>query len=319
MTMKNNHILITGANGFVGRHLLDSLHQKGASVRGAVRHNPSLSEVAIGNMSDDTDWTHALQNINTVIHLAARAHVLNDTSADPLKEFRAVNVYATQKLIQDAHLYGVKRFVFLSSIGVLGNQTHGAALDENSKTAPVDKYAVSKQEAEQIVVEHCTRFGMEYVIVRPVLIYGADAPGNFGLLLKLAASGLPLPFDLLKQKRNLLALDNLVDMLALCVNSPHAANQTFVVADDEAVNLSDIISNLRLGMSRPKRLFALPEVLLRSFCSLLRRSAMFDKLNAELLVNNAKAKQVLNWQPPLSTPAALQRVGARYTELRVLK
>ena len=309
--MSKERILITGANGFIGQSLVKLLRKKNIEVCSVVRSNPTPSDIAVGNISSATDWAEVLKHVDVVIHTAARAHVFNDSAADPLSEFRAVNVAATQKLIQDAHEAGVKRFVFLSSIGVLGNKTHGTAFNEASEVTPVDMYAISKKEAEQVVVELCTRLNMEYVIVRPVLVYGAAAPGNFGLLLKLAASGLPLPFNLLKQKRNLLALDSLVDLLVLCAQAPNAANQVFVVADDEQLSLSDIIANLRFGMSRTKRLFAFPGSLLRLGCALIGRGATFDKLNCELLVDNAKAKRTLNWQPR-SAQEELRKAGADY-------
>lgn len=223
-------VLVTGATGFVGRGLIRACADSdGIDIVAALRNSQSYSEphvdvVVMGDISEGVDWTRALEGVDVVVHLAGRAHVIGEAAADALAKFRAVNLEGTTALARQARDAGVKRFILISSIGVNGARTIDKPFEEESIPTPHADYAVSKLEAEQALRQTAQGSTMEWVIVRPPLVYGAQAPGNFGRLLKLVSYGLPLPFASVKNSRSMISLENLAHFLRQCITHPGAAN-----------------------------------------------------------------------------------------------
>ena len=311
-------ILLTGSTGFIGCALHSRLSaQPELSVFGAGKQAPAHERYnCVGEINGNTDWVSALQDIQVVVHLAARAHVLTAEARDKTALFRETNVDGTLNLARQAAAAGVKRFIFISSIGVNGAQTHGEAFDESASPAPQAAYAISKYQAEQGLLELCKGAAMELVIIRPPLVYGGAAPGNFQRLLKLVASGLPLPFASVNNQRSLLALENLLDFIACCITHPAAANQLFLPSDGEAPSTAQMMRYLAQGMGRKPRLFAFPVGLLRWCGGLLGRRVQFDQLCGSLLVDSSKSRDLLGWQPVVSTQQALLKAGREYQASR---
>lgn len=313
-------IAVSGANGFIGKHLCRHLLSHGHEVIAIARqHNipdgDGRTNVAL-DLLDPHGPCRALDGCDAVIHLAGRAHILDDTADDPLNEFRKANVEATLNLLRLAAKSRVRRFVFVSSIGVNGNRTQGQAFTEADKEAPQDLYAISKFEAEQEVRRYAEQAGLEFVIVRPTLVFGPDAPGNFALLLKLASMSLPLPFGMFSARRNLISVWNLVDLLHRCAMHPAATGQVFLAADKETLTLKDIFIHLRIGMNRHPCIFDLPPGWMSKIASITGKMPMFKKLTAELRVDPAKAATLLEWQAPHSAHEALERTGREYLKNR---
>ncbi|NBV16354.1 MAG: NAD-dependent epimerase/dehydratase family protein [Janthinobacterium sp.] len=306
-------ILVTGASGFVGRHLCRHLAEHGhrviALVRTAGSAPPGVAqEVCIPDFGDLRALEAVLPQCGAVIHLAGRAHVMHDTVNDPLTEFRRVNVGLTEELLNKTIAAGAPRFVFVSSIGVNGN-SNSRPFSADDAPAPHDLYAISKLEAEQLVQKHARQAGIDYAIVRPVLVFGPDAPGNFATLLKLAAKNWPLPFGSLLGKRSLISVWNLADLLRTCATTPASLHDVFLAADAEAVTLADIFRHLATGMQQRPTLMAVPKSLLSLLCSLVGKRHMLNKLDAELTVDITKTRQILAWTPPYTTKDGLIRTG----------
>ncbi|QID17003.1 SDR family oxidoreductase [Nitrogeniibacter mangrovi] len=304
--------LVTGASGFVGSALCRKLRAEGVSVRGAVRQSATLlglDTVDVGNMSGETDWAEALENVSQVVHLAARVHVMNDDSADPLAEFRRVNVEGTRRLAEQAVALGVRRFVYVSSIKVNGEATEpGCPFTAADTPAPTDPYGISKLEAEQTLREICARSGMEWVIIRPPLVYGPGVRANFGSLIRWVRRGVPLPLGAMTaNRRSLVALDNLVDLIATCLCNPHAANQTFLVSDGEDLSVADLLERIGKAMNRPARLIRVPRVLLKWGASWLGRREVYQRLAGSLQVDIESTRQQLGWAPVVSVDQALRK------------
>ena len=241
-------LLVTGATGFVGRFLSAKLLAEGCSVRGTLLafENPAslvkgVEPVVIEPLGPDTPWSQALCGIDTIIHLAARVHIMDDPSADPLTEFLKVNTEGTKHLALKAAKAGVKRLVFISSIKVNGEETE-AAYSEDSPAQPSDPYGISKWEAEQGLRQIEAETGLEVVIVRPTLVYGPGVKANFLNMMKVVHRSIPLPLASIKNKRSLVYIGNLVDALATCAMHPAAAGQTFLVSDGEDVSTPELIS-----------------------------------------------------------------------------
>ena len=309
-------VLITGASGFVGTALVDELlarghHEVVGSVRNALKAKP-CELVETGDLSDSTDWSKALAGVDTVVHLAGRAHVLGDTSANRLNEFRRVNVDATVNLAKTAARMGVRRFVFVSSIGVNGGKTDANPFTEANKPNPTADYAVSKREAEQKLQALLSGTELELVIVRPPLVYAGHAPGNFRRLLAVIAAGLPLPFGRVRNLRTMIALENLVDLLIRCIDHPRAANEVFLCADDESLSLPEIVRLIASGIGRRVWLVPVPVFLLVLASSLFKRRSVIDQLCGSLVVDNQKVKHSLNWKPVVDARSALIAAGRNY-------
>ena len=298
-------ILITGASGFVGSALFNTLEAAKYNVR---RSNLRLSEV---------NWGHILAGVETVVHLAARVHIMQDKSSDPLTEFRVVNVQGTLNLARQAAAAGVKRFIFLSSIGVNGAVTElGKPFTTDDKPAPHSHYAVSKQEAEIGLRKIVAETGMQVVIIRPPLIYGANAPGNFGSLLSIIKRGVPLPLGLATHnRRSFVALNNLVNFIITCVHHPNAANQTFLVSDNEDVSTADLLRRMAVALGVPSRLIPVPLCVLNVSAKLLGKADVVQRLLDSLQVDITKSKVLLGWDPPFSMEEGLRATALGMAEL----
>lgn len=299
------HILITGANGFIGRNLCTSLKEKGYFVRGAVRNNVyDVSRVdeyiQVVDINGSTDWQQVLIGVDIVIHLAARVHVMKDPVTDPLEVFREVNVFGTERLVRMAAKAGVKRFIFISSIGVNGDFTKKEPFTEDNVPNPVGAYAVSKWEAEQSLRKVVENTGMGVVILRPPLVYGPDAPGNFSRLMRLIKKGIPLPLGSIKSLRSFLYLGNLMDAIITCITHPLAAGETFLVSDGQDVSTPDLIRMIACEMKKKAVLFYLHPGILKALCKIVGKTEELEKLTGTLLVDSSKIRNLLGWKPPFT-------------------
>lgn len=307
--------LVTGANGFVGSALCARLTRDGVSVRGAVRYLGSqldgMESVGIGSLSSETDWTAALRNVEQVIHLAARVHIMNDKSSVPLTEFRRVNVEGTENLARQAAATGVRRFVFLSSIKVNGESTGVAEpFTADDVPAPEDPYGVSKYEAEQSLQQIASETGMEVVIIRPPLVYGPGVKANFESMMRWLHRGLPLPLAAVTEnRRSLVALDNLVDLIVTCLNHPAAANQTFLVSDGEDLSTAQLLQRMGTAMGHPAHLFFMTPALLKLGAAILNKPGIYQRLCGSLQLDIAKTRLLLGWAPRVSVDEGLRRAA----------
>jgi UDP-glucose 4-epimerase len=308
--MNPTRILVTGANGFVGSRLVTELLQRGCVVVAAVRQCAKDSQIAVGNIDSNTDWRVALQGVSTVIHTAARVHVMNEVAADPMAEFREVNVGATLNLARQAVSSGVRRFVFISSIKVNGESTTDVPFSAFDAPAPQDFYGQSKLEAETALRALAMETGLEVVIVRPPLVYGENVRANFLRLMKLSTLGLPLPLGGIKNRRSMIALDNLVDVLIACVEHPDAANQVFLVSDDHDVGLSELMKLMAAAGGENLWLIPAPIKLMSLCAKILGKSSVAERLFGSLQVDIEHTKNTLNWRPVVSIEGALSKTVA---------
>ncbi len=309
-------LLVTGASGFVGKALCAELLRRGQTVRAAVRHVVAPIEnaevVAVGSIDGRTDWSAALAGVEVVVHLAARVHVMRDEAFDPLEEFRKVNLHGTENLARQAAQAGVQRMVYVSSIKVNGEATHaGKKFTENDLPDPQDRYGVSKWEAEQALHRVAKETGLDVVIVRPPLVYGAFVKGNFAQMLKVLARGIPLPLASVRNQRSLIHVGNLVDALILCATHPAAAGQTYLVSDGEDISTPDLLRQLSAAMAHPARLFHCPPILLKLAGRLSGRSDQVERLSSSLQVDSSKVRRELDWQPPYSLQQGLCKAAHR--------
>lgn len=315
-----NSVLVTGATGFVGRALCAQLLASGDEVIGvgrSVAKPSSLSGVAWHCLDLEAgDFKQAISgNVDCIVHLAGQAHGKGGSESQTLDGFRRINVDASLRLAREAIEAGVRRFVFVSSIGVHGTGTNGAAISERTPFNPCSPYALSKLEAEQELTRLFeAAHSSELTIVRPPLVYGADAPGNFGSLLKLANSPVPLPFGMCSNRRNMVSLTGLVDFLVACTHHPGAGGQSFVVADTSAVSTKDIVASLRTGMGRAKRLVPLPPPVMAGALGVLGKRDMYNQLFCDLEVDNQKARKLVGWVPCENTVGELERIGKHYVD-----
>lgn len=307
-----NRVLVTGANGFVGRAACRRLRADGLAVVAAMRQpDGSAGAVPVGDIDGDTDWTSALAGVDAVLHLAARVHVMNERSADPLAEFRRVNVQGTLRLAQQAVQAGVKRLVYVSSVKVNGEQTEpGRPFAATDAPAPVDPYGMSKFEAEQGLRALAQATGLELVIVRPPLVYGPGVGGNFARMVRWLRRGVPLPLgQATANRRSLVALDNLVDLLATCLAHPAAAGETFLVSDGEDLSTTELLRRLAKALDLKARLLPVPPVMLQVAASALRRGELAQRLLGSLQVDTAATQRVLQWQPVVTVDEALRQLS----------
>ena len=305
-------VLLTGATGFVGKDLARQLELKdGVSLACAVRRSGKSQfgeEFVIGELRANTDWSAALVGRHVVVHAAARAHVMQDETENPLAEYRRVNVDGTLQLARQAAQAGVSRFVFVSSIKVNGEQTgEGVPFTADQPPAPEDAYGISKLEAEQVLQALSLETGMEVGIIRPPLVYGPGVKGNFATMIKLVDQGLPLPFGAVHNKRSLVALDNLVDLIITCIDHPAAANQVFLAGDGADLSTTELLRGIGQAMGKPARLIPVPPGLLMFGAGLLGKKAVAQRVLGSLQVDISKARSLLGWEPPLSVDEGLRR------------
>lgn len=315
-------VAVTGANGFVGAALVRRLagdgHDVSACVRalssvGAERWPGETRVVSVGEIHGDTDWSHALEGVSVVVHTAARVHVMRETAVDALSAFREVNVAGTVNLARQAAAAGVRRMVLISSVKVLGESTvPGQPFTEYDQPAPQDAYAQSKLEAEGGLQQVADDAGMEWVVVRPPLVYGPGVRANFGALIRWLQRGLPLPFSLVTaNRRSLVGLDNLVDFLALCVQHPHAPGHRFLISDGEDLSTAELFKRLASAMQRPARLLPVPPVCLAWGGALTGRRTHAQRLLGSLQVDLTATQQLTGWRPLVSVDEGLRRATTR--------
>jgi nucleoside-diphosphate-sugar epimerase len=303
--------LVTGANGFIGHHLVAALAEREFTVKQAVRRlvatpEPVSEIFPVSDIGPDTDWDAALDRVDVVVHLAARAHFLKDKAADPANEYKVANVLGTERLARRAAAKGVRRLVYLSSIGVNGKQNVGGVFTERDPPSPHDAYTSSKWEAEKILRVVAQQTGLEIVILRPPLVYGPGNPGNFLRLLRLASSGWPLPLRAFNGHRSLVFIGNLVDATIRCATHPDAAGQTYLVRDGEDISTSELVQRLTELMGRSSRLFSFPPSVLRWMGRAIGKSADIDRLLNPLILDDSKIRNTLGWQPPFSLADGLR-------------
>lgn len=309
-----SRILVTGAGGFVGSRLCAVLTARGIAFVPTYRQARAESPdgVAVGAIDAFTNWMGALQDVDAVVHLAARVHVMDDQSADPLLAFREANVAVTMNLARQAVSAGVRRFIFVSSVKVNGEESKNRAFTAADIPAPLDPYGISKHEAEIALRELSRVSGIEVVIVRPPLIYGPGVRANFLRLMMLAQKGLPVPFGAVRNQRSLVALDNLVDFLLTCCRHPRAAGEIFLVSDDHDVSIGELHSMLATSMGRKVLSVPVPVGLIRGVAALLGKSAAANRLVGSLQVDISASKSLLGWTPPVSMVAAVQETVAHF-------
>lgn len=334
MRNQRQKILLTGATGFVGAALVKQLLQDNYQVSALVR-NPSSKlphdvrrilfkdyENSFLSLNTEDDFKHRMKNgmaaeygsevfedIDVIVHLAARAHIMKDELSDPLAEYKKINTNTTLYLARLASNAGVKRFIFLSSIKVNGEATiDNISFTEQDSCHPSDPYGVSKWEAEQGLRKLAIETGMEVVIIRPPLVYGPSVKGNFLSMMNWINKGIPLPFGSTENQRSLLALDNLISFIILCLDHPRAANETFLLADEEDVSTKELIIKLAKAMDKKSRLLPIPPSLMRKMAGLIGKSDLADRLLGSLQVDSSKARDYLGWKPVISMDEQLKKM-----------
>jgi nucleoside-diphosphate-sugar epimerase len=317
-----DRVLVTGANGFIGEALCRRFQKAGWLVRGAGRDQGRLMGSVQGmewallhDRSGQEETESALHRVQVIVHLAARVHVMSDQSSDPLHEFRQVNQAWTERLARDASRAGVRRFVYLSSIKVNGEQSL-APLTEHDQPCPQDPYGVSKWEAEQGLAKVSAETSMETVIVRPPLVYGPGVRGNFLQLLKAIHRGIPLPLGSIQNRRSLIYCGNLVDALVRCAHEPRAANRTYLISDGEDMSTPELITRLGTAMKAAVRLWPVPVSVLRGLGLITGQRGAVDRLAGSLQVDSSKIRQELAWHPPFSVDQGLEDTAAWFRGLR---
>ena len=314
-------ILITGATGFIGKAVSCEARNSEHEVIVAVREytqvfSEQIEQFKITDLSQEIDWKNSLQGVNVLIHTAARVHVMNDNTADPLAEFRKVNTFATLDLARQAAEAGVKRFVFLSSIKVNGEATRfGYPFMPDDDYIPTDPYGLSKYEAEQGLLALAKKTEMEVVIIRPPLVYGPSVKANFASMMKWINKGVPLPFGAVHNKRSLVALDNLVSFIIHCADykkTPQAANQIFLISDGEDVSTTELLRKVAKAFGKRALLLPIPVSLMVFVANLLGKQNVTDRLFGSLQVDSSKARELLSWRPVITMDEQLKKTADTY-------
>lgn len=305
-------ILLTGATGFLGSRLIEVLYTKpNTSLTCVVRsgnQSVCMNTVSIDGLDGDVDLSGSLDNQKVVIHTAARAHIMKEDSVDPLAEYRRVNVDGTLNLARQAAAAGVRRFIFISSIKVNGEETRlGKPFTADDAPSPEDSYGLSKLEAEQGLQKLAVETGMEVVVIRPPLVYGPGVKGNFASMIRLVEKGLPLPLGSIYNQRSLVSLDNLVDLIIRCIDHPAAANQVFLVSDGHDLSTTELFQCVANAMSKPSRLLPVPSGLMMFVATILGKKAVAKRLLGSLQVDISKTRDMLDWEPPVSVDEGLKR------------
>jgi len=318
--MKN--VLVTGSTGFIGSHLLPTLHQHNWQITAAIRQefefpaSLSIKTIKVGEIDDMTDWQEALLGIDTVIHLAGRSHILHETISNPEAAFIKVNTKGTINLVKQSLKAGVNHFIFVSSIHAMAAESDDI-LNENSPCHPDSPYGGSKLQAEQALINLAKDSNMTWTILRPTLVYGPGNRANMERLMKLIKRGLPLPFGAIKNRRSFVFVGNLVAAIITCLDHPNAANQIFLISDNQAVSTPQLIRLIAQQIQQPCQLLPVPTTLLR-FLGYLGDSLEFitgknlpfntyniDRLLGSLTVDSRYIQKTLNWQPPFTLEQGL--------------
>ncbi|HAS6349117.1 TPA: NAD-dependent epimerase/dehydratase family protein [Vibrio vulnificus] len=313
-----NRLLITGYSGFVGRHLLkafDSLENVVLLGRSKSPAYPCHFQADIDPISD---YSNALNGVDVVVHIAARVHVINDKATDPLEEFRTVNTAGTLNLARQAAKAGVKRFIFVSSIKVNGESTtDNQAFKAQSVPSPKDPYGVSKAEAEEQLVALSKETGLEIVVVRPPLVYGEGVKANFAALMNLSSKGVPLPFGcIISNKRSLVSVDNLVDLIMICIDHPKAVNQVFLVSDDQDVSTFEMVNEMAVALGKPRLQLRVPIWCFKLVGRLFNKSDVVDRLTGSLQVDITHTKETLGWVPPQTLQEGFKKTAEAFLKTK---
>lgn len=309
-------VLVTGASGFLGRAVLQcvSIHKQ-IELRGTVRRKvddpiAGVTYLQVGDLGPDTVWHYAVVGADVLVHTAARVHTINDTAIHVSTDFRRVNVEGTLNLARQAARAGVRRFVFISSIKVNGENTLlGKPYRADDDPAPVDAYGISKYEAEQGLRDLASATSMELVIIRPVLVYGPGVKANFASMMRWIHRGVPLPLGGIHNKRSLVALDNLVDLILTCSMNPAAANQVFLVGDGEDLSTTELLRRIGKALGKPARLFSTPTGMLEGLASVFGRRELARRLCGSLQVDITKTRDLLGWSPVVSVDEGLRKTA----------
>ena len=328
-------VAVTGASGFVGQavvtELLSRQHDVHAAVRLQSQNMPNSPQVIgpfpVGDIGPDTDWSDALTEIDCVIHCAARTHMMNDTEADAFEAYRAVNLAGTRQLAEQAAVIGVRRLIYLSSIKVNGEQTfppHSKPLSAGAREFfsasdegnPEDAYGISKWEAEQALYEVSAKTGLEVVIIRPPLVYGPGVKGNFLSVLRWMNLGIPLPLGAIHNQRSLVGIENLIDLIITCIDHPAAANQTFLVSDDEDLSTTELLCRISISLGKTARLIPFSASLIQRGTKLLGKHDIAQRLLGNLQADISHTKEMLSWAPPVSVDKGLKRTAEWYLNKR---
>lgn len=311
-------LFITGATGFVGKALVNELCTDSHKVITVVReHSDDLpveveqNQVAdLSDLSEQNSLIDYIKDVDVVIHTAARVHIMDDHVADPLAEFRKLNVNATFELAKQAARAGVKRFIYLSSVKVNGESTgNRRPFSEKDDPAPEDAYAQSKLEAEKLLLDLAKTTSMEVVIIRPPLIYGPGVKANFSSMIKIITKGIPLPFGAISNQRSMLAIDNLVSFIKLCMTHPAATNQVFLIADGEDVSTTTLLRQIAVAYMRPPRLIPIPISWMIFLARLIGKQMITDRLFGNLQIDISKARELLGWKPVITLEQQLNKMA----------
>ena len=310
-------ILVTGATGFIGRALVVELLQQDFSVSIVVRSKSTtifpdeIKQFVVGDFANNSDFSLALEGVDCVLHLAGKAHIIDKSKMLDLDEFRKINTELTLDLAKQAVTAGVERFVFLSSIGVNGNQNNQPFLEIDTPN-PQEPYAVSKYEAEQGLLKLAKNSSLEVVIIRPPLVYGNNAPGNFGRLIQWAGAKIifPLPLGAVNNVRSLIAIDNLVSFIIACILHPKAANEIFIISDDDNLSTTQLLKKIATAFNKKALLLPIPVSWMIFVAKLLGKEADAIRLFSSLSVNSSKARDLLDWHPVTTIDEQLCRITA---------
>ncbi|MGL5005950.1 MAG: UDP-glucose 4-epimerase family protein [Plesiomonas sp.] len=311
---KLQKVMVTGSSGFVGSALCYYLHQQKISVMGVTRKKSTQPWQVVGpELSDRANWQPLLKGVDTVVHCAARVHQMNEKECNALQQYREINTAATLHLAKQAVQSGVKRFIYLSSIKVNGelsllNQPFCA--DDNH--IPTDPYGLSKYEAEQQLKILAQETGLEVVIIRPPLVYGEGVKANFLSMMTWVKKGIPLPFGCIDNVRSFVFIDNLIDLIVTCCSHPAAANETFLVSDDNDVSLTQLLQTIAMQMQIKSRLLPIPQSWLQSVFAILGMKSLSQRLFGDLALEVTKTKKVLHWQPPVTFEQGIKRTVDDY-------
>ncbi len=312
-------VLVTGATGFIGNALVSILStREGFEPVAAIRRQQSdlpaiIQTVQIGDLNADTNWGPGLKNIQVVVHAAARVHVMSDTKSDPLSEYRKINVAGTLNLARKAIENGVKRFIFISSIKVNGEATgEGNPYTASDEPQPDDPYGISKLEAERGLLKLARGSGLEVIIIRPPLVYGPGVKANFHSMMRWLDKGVPLPLGGIKNRRSLIALDNLVDLIVTCIDHPAAANQVFLAADGEDLSTTELLERLAKAMGKSARLIPIPGRALEISAALLGKGDVAQRICGSLQIDISKTRDLLGWEPPITVNEALCKTAESF-------
>lgn len=307
-------VLVTGASGFVGQHLVKELKLQQILVITVGRNNP-FSQVddfyVVKDFSDASTWLEPLAGCDVVIHLAARVHVMKEKSQNPLDEFRKVNVNGTLTLAKQAEKAGVKRFIYVSSVKVNGEFTReNFPFNEIDRPNPQDAYGVSKFEAEDGLLKLAKETNMEVVIIRPPLVYGSGVKANFFSLIQLVKRGIPLPLGAIKNKRSFVYVENLVSLIVCCIKHPAAANQVFLVSDGFDLSTPELIRKIANALGIKPKLIPIPQSIIELIANWMGKKNLIQRLCGNLQLDISKARRLLNWEPPISVDEGMKKTVA---------